>query len=59
MLKYTKILAEESKEIHRNDDHQFNIKDIVRSDFSTIQILAWHINGVMNHPNQAFNHYKN
>ena len=50
MLKYTKILAEQSKEIHINDDHIFNMKDAVVEDFSTIQILAWHLNGVMNHP---------
>lgn len=58
-MKYTQILATESQINHLMDDHIFNMKDAVQTDFSTMQILAWHIKGVMTHPNKKFNHYKN
>jgi hypothetical protein len=59
LLRYTKILAEESKLKHQNDDHIFNMKDAEIGGFSTIQILAYHIKGVLSSKNPMFDHYKN
>ncbi len=57
LLKGSKLIAEQATVMNMYHDHVCT--NIEKLKCNSILFLATYKNGIMNHPNKLFNHYKN